>query len=116
MRRLTRMGLLTDAQQKLDYVLGLSIEQFLDRRLQTRVFEAGLAKSLHHARVLIQQRHIRVGRRLVNVPSFMCRLESDKHIEFALTSPLGGGRPGRVKRKNDRLKAEKGVGEDDDEV
>merc|ERR1712061_841539 len=79
LRRLTRMGLLTENQQKLDYVLGLTLEQFLDRRLQTRVFEAGLAKSLHHARVLIKQRHIRVGRRLVDVPSFMLRLESDKH-------------------------------------
>merc|ERR1712061_628227 len=117
LRRLTRMGLLTENQQKLDYVLGLTLEQFLDRRLQTRVFEAGLAKSLHHARVLIKQRHIRVGRRLVDVPSFMLRLESDKHIEFALTSPLGGGRPGRVKRKSDRNKAEKsGEGVDDDEV
>merc|ERR1719229_2130409 len=117
MRRLTRMGLLNDTQQKLDFILGLNLEQFLDRSLQTRVFEAGLAKSLHHARVLIKQRHIRVGRRLVTIPSFMCRLESDKHIEFALTSPLGGGRPGRVKRRNDRLKAEKGGGDaDDDEV
>merc|ERR1719333_1928546 len=115
MRRLTRLGLLNESQQRLDFILGLTIEQFLDRRLQTRVFEAGLAKSLHHARVLIKQRHIRVGRRLCNVPSFMVRLESDKHIEFALTSPLGGGRPGRVKRKNDRLKAEKGGGEDDDD-
>jgi len=117
MRRLTRMGLLNDTQQRLDFILGLNLEQFLDRRLQTRVFEAGLAKSLHHARVLIKQRHIRVGRRMVDVPSFMLRLESDKHIEFSLTSPLGGGRPGRVKRKSDRTKAEKGGGDgDDDEV
>merc|ERR1719229_2015769 len=117
MRRLTRMGLLNDTQQKLDFILGLNLEQFLDRRLQTRVFEAGLAKSLHHARVLIKQRHIRVGRRLCDVPSFMLRLDSDKHIEFALTSPLGGGRPGRVKRKTDRNKAAKGGdGDDEDEV
>jgi len=99
LRRLTRLGVLTENEQKLDYVLGLTVEKFLDRRLQTRVFNSGLAKSIHHARVLIRQRHIRVGKRLVNVPSFMVRLDSEKHIEFALTSPLGGGRPGRVKRK-----------------
>jgi small subunit ribosomal protein S9e len=29
------------------------------RRLQTLVFKQNLAKSLHHARVLIRQRHIR---------------------------------------------------------
>lgn len=59
LRRLTRMGILNENEQKLDYVLGLTPEKFLERRLQTRVFRAGLAKSIHHARVLIRQRHIR---------------------------------------------------------
>ena len=54
-----------------------------------------------------------VGRQIVNVPSFMVRVESQPHIEFALTSPLGGGRPGRVKRKN--LANKGGEGGDDDE-
>lgn len=42
----------------------------------------------------------RVRKQIVNVPSFIVRLDSQKHIDLALTSPLGGGRPGRVKRKN----------------
>lgn len=46
---------------KLDYVLALRIEDFLERRLQTCVYKLGLAKSIHHARVLIKQRHIRYG-------------------------------------------------------
>jgi len=100
LRRLTRIGVLGENEQKLDYCLALTPEKFLDRRLQTRVFNSGLAKSIHHARVLIKQRHIRVGKRLVDIPSFLVRLDSEKHIEFALTSPLGGGRAGRVKRKN----------------
>ena len=33
------------------------------------------------------------------MPSFIVRLDSQKHIDFALTSPFGGGRPGRVRRK-----------------
>jgi small subunit ribosomal protein S9e len=78
LRRLTRLGLLSESEQKLDYVLGLSIEKFMDRRLQTRVFASGLALSIHHARCLIKQRHIRVGKRMVNVPSFMVRVESEK--------------------------------------
>eukprot|EP00959_Pyramimonas_sp_CCMP1952_P135586 2836778-Pyramimonas_sp.AAC.1 len=41
-----------------------------------------------------------VGKQIVNVPSFLVRVESQKHIDFALKSPFGGGRPGRVKRKN----------------
>jgi len=35
-------------------------------------------------------------------------MESDKHIEFALTSPMGIGRPGRVRRKNAKSKSAKG--------
>ncbi|KAL5077840.1 hypothetical protein RYX36_016824 [Vicia faba] len=95
--------------------LALTVENFLERRLQTLVFKSGMAKSIHHARVLIRQRHIRVGRQVVNIPSFMVRVDSQKHIDFSLTSPLGGGRPGRVKRKNLKAAAKKASGGDGDE-
>merc|ERR1712042_124543 len=112
LRRLVRIGVLDEARMKLDYVLGLKVEDFLERRLQTQVFKLGLAKSIHHARVLIRQRHIRVRKQLVNVPSFIVRLDSRKHIDFSLKSPYGGGPPGRVKRMN----AKKGKdGDDEDE-
>merc|ERR1712122_230141 len=100
-------------RMKLDYVLGLKVEDFLERRLQTQVFKLGLAKSIHHARVLIRQRHIRVRKQVVNVPSFVVRLDSQKPIDFSLKSPLGGGRPGRVKRKNAK-KGGSGGGDDEE--
>jgi len=100
LRRLVRIGVLNEDRMKLDYVLGLRVEDFLERRLQTQVFKKGLAKSIHHARVMILQRHIRVRRQLVNVPSFIVRLDSEKHIDLSVKSPYGAGRPGRVKRKN----------------
>jgi len=56
----------------------------------------------------------RVGRQLVNIPSFMVRVDSEKHIDFSLTSPLGGGEPGRVKRKNQK-KASGGGGDGDED-
>lgn len=113
LRRLVRIGVLDENRMKLDYVLGLKVEDFLERRLQTQVFKLGLAKSIHHARVLIRQRHIRVRRQVVNVPSFIVRLDSQKHIDFAHKSPFGGGRPGRVKRRNMK-KGDKA--EDEEEV
>ncbi|GFY87037.1 40S ribosomal protein S9-2 [Actinidia chinensis var. chinensis] len=115
LRRMNRYGLLEENQNKLDYVLALTVENFLERRLQTLVFKTGMAKSIHHARVLIRQKHIRVGRQVVNIPSFMVRMDSQKHIDFSLTSPLGGGRPGRVKRKNQKAAAKKAAGGDGDE-
>ncbi|KAF0739838.1 hypothetical protein Ae201684P_016864 [Aphanomyces euteiches] len=93
MRRLKRFGLLAEDENELDFVLQMNTQKLLERRLQTKVFKQGLAKSIHHARVLIKQRHIRVGRQLVDVPSFMVRLDSEKHIDFAVTSPYGQGRP-----------------------
>ena len=58
---------------------------------------------------------IRVGRQVVNIPSFMVRVESAKHIDFSLTSPLGQGRPGRVKRKNLKAASKKAAGGDGEE-
>lgn len=58
-RRLVRQGVLDQSRMRLDYVLSLRPEDFLERRLQTVIFRLGLARSIHHARVLIRQRHVR---------------------------------------------------------
>merc|ERR1712012_841903 len=104
LRRLVRTGVLAEDKMKLDYVLAL----------KTQVFKLGLAKSIHHARVLIRQRHIRVRKQVVNIPSYIVRLDSQKHIDFSLKSPLGGGRPGRVKRKNAKKPKGGDAGSDDE--
>ena len=59
----------------------------------------------------------RVGKQIVDIPSFIVRLDSQKHIDFALTSPYGGGRAGRCKRKRAAAAAAKGTEEEaeDDE-
>merc|ERR1711908_169647 len=114
LRRMIRLGLLLESEKKLDYVLGLTTAKIMERRLQTKVFKLGLAKSIHHARVLIRQRHIRVGKQICNIPSYLVRVDSEKHIDFALTSPFGGGRPGRVRRR--RMKSGGGdKGEEDED-
>ena len=115
LRRCTRLGLLDEDKRELDYVLAIKVADLLARRLQTLVFKQSLAKSLHHARVLIRQRHIRVGKQMVNVPSFAVRLDSEKHIDYALTSPFGNGRPGRNKRKNAGGGGDGGDGDGEDD-
>ena len=37
LRRLVRIGVLDEGRMKLDYVLGLKVEDFMERRLQTQV-------------------------------------------------------------------------------
>jgi small subunit ribosomal protein S9e len=114
LRRLKRYGMLSEDENELDFVLRLNVQKLLERRLQTKVFKQNLAKSIHHARVLIKQRHIRVGKQLVDVPSFLVRMDSEKHIDFAVTSPYGQGRPGRVARRRAAQRAAAG-GEEDEE-
>ena len=112
LRRMNRYGLLDESQNKLDYVLALIVKNFLEQRLQTLVFKSGMAKSIHHTRVLIRQKHISVVRQVVNIPSFMGRVDSQKHIDFSLNSPFGGGHPGRVKHRNQNAAAKKAAGGD----
>ncbi|GAB5035318.1 ribosomal protein s4 [Nannochloropsis oceanica] len=115
LRRCVRAGLLEQDKAELDYVLQLTTQKLLERRLQTKVYKQSLAKSIHHARVLIRQRHIRVGKQLVNIPSFLVRVDSEKHIDFSTTSPYGQGRKGRVARRREaqRAAAAGGGGGDD---
>ena len=115
LRKLVRLGLLNENERKLDYALAMTAEKMLERRLQTKVFKSGLAKTIHHARVMIRQRHIRVGKQLCNSPSFLVRVDSEKHIDYALSSPYGGGRAGRVKRRSLKREGASGAANDDEE-
>jgi len=54
-----------------------------------------------------------VRKQLVNVPSYIVRLDSQKHINLAVNSPYAGGKPGRVKRKKLAKAAAGGDSKDD---
>ncbi|NXO75472.1 RS9 protein, partial [Sitta europaea] len=110
LRRLVRIGVLDEGKMKLDYILGLKIEDFLERRLQTQVFNLGVFSRGFFGFLAAA----RVRKQVVNIPSFIVRLDSQKHIDFSLRSPYGGGRPGRVKRKNAK-KGQGGAGGAEDE-
>ncbi|CAK0827192.1 unnamed protein product, partial [Prorocentrum cordatum] len=70
LRRMIRIGLLMESEKKLDYVLGLTSAKIMERRLQTKVFKLGLAKSIHHARVLIRQLSASASRSATSRPSW----------------------------------------------
>merc|ERR1712224_1008625 len=99
-RRIVKLGLLKENERKLDYVLSLTINEFMKRRLQTCVADTrNLARSMHHSRVLIRQRHISIGKQMVDIPSYMVRVSSEQHIQLAPTSVYKTGALGRLKRK-----------------
>ena len=118
--RMMRLGVLKEQERRLDYVLGLTVPQFLERRLATMVFKKKIAVSHHAARVMIYQKHIRVGKQLVNIPSFMVRVENESQISQGANSSLTGAMAGRTKKmklkgkgKEEPKKAVEEAGEDE---
>jgi len=55
-------------------VTGLILLQLLEMRLDTICFSLGFAKSIAQARQLVNHGHITVNKKVVNIPSFQCRL------------------------------------------
>jgi small subunit ribosomal protein S9e len=98
LKRLTQLGVLSDDKQALDYVLSLTPQSLLERRLQTQVQKAGLATSVHQARTLIFHRHIAVGDQLINQPGFLVWKDNEGNIRHSVTSVIQGERLGRKKR------------------
>ena len=85
--RLSNLGIVPE-QASLDNVLDLTIENVLDRRLQTQVFKLGLAHSLSQSRQLINHGHINVGDKKVSSPSYLVSREDEKTVAYNPISPL----------------------------
>jgi len=85
--RLHRLGILPETAA-LDDVLDLSLEDILERRLQTLVFRKGLTKSIHQARQLITHGHVAIEGKRVSSPSYLVLRDEEAKISYAQTSPL----------------------------
>jgi small subunit ribosomal protein S4 len=85
--RLKKLGVLNETAV-LDDVLDLTIEDVLERRLQTIVFRKGLAKTVQQTRQLITHGHVTIGNRRVTVPSYIVTRAEESQITYAPTSPL----------------------------
>ncbi|MCS7123837.1 MAG: 30S ribosomal protein S4 [Candidatus Bathyarchaeota archaeon] len=85
--RLKKLGMIHE-KAVLDDVLDLTVEDILERRLQTVVFRKGLAKTIHQARQLITHGHIAIGNQRVTVPSYLVSREEEDKVNYAPDSPL----------------------------
>jgi small subunit ribosomal protein S4 len=85
--RLHRLGILPE-ESALDDVLDLALEDILGRRLQTLVFQRGLASSIQQARQLITHGHIAIEGRKVSTPSYLVLKDEEEKIEYSPKSPL----------------------------
>ena len=78
--KLNRLGLI-DKDSSLDDVLELSLENILERRLQTVIFRKGLCKTVKQARQFIVHGHVTVGENKIRWPSFIVPKELEKNIK-----------------------------------
>ena len=105
--RMMRIGVLAKNEKELDYVLSLTTQKFLDRRLQTIVHANQFAKSIHQARTLIFQKKIALNKgtrnQIINIPSFVVRKENETKI-LKLNDKEGESRT----KKRTKAKKEKG--------
>ena len=73
---------------KLDDILGMELQDILNRRLQTIIYKQGLARSVDQARQLITHEHIKVGERVITFPSYLVTLADESKIGFSDNSPM----------------------------
>jgi len=78
--RLTQTGLLKSTT--LEAILALTVEDLLERRLQTIVYRKGYAKTPRQARQLVTHGQIMVGENVVSVPRYPVKLSEENTVRF----------------------------------
>ena len=97
MTKLNRLGLLPE-NASLDDVLGLTLEDILERRLQTIVTHKGMAVTMHQARQFITHGHIAIGGKRLSSPSHLVLSDEEPKIGYAPPSPIAN--PNHTVRKS----------------
>jgi small subunit ribosomal protein S4 len=69
-------------------VTGLILLQLLEMRLDTICFTLGYAKSMAQARQLVNHGHITVNKKVVDIPSFQCRINDVINIKEQTVSKI----------------------------
>ncbi len=85
--RLKKLGILQETAV-LDNVLDLSIEDILERRLQTIVFRKGLTRTIFQSRQLITHGHITINNRRVTIPGYIVPKTEEPQIMYSPESAI----------------------------
>jgi len=82
---LSRIGLI-EQNATLDDVLNLEIDDLLSRRLQTIVMKKFYFKSPYQARQAISHGHVIIGDRVVNIPSYVVKVDEEDKVKLTSES------------------------------
>ena len=86
-RRVKDLGLI-NGEVNFDSILGLTLNDLMNRRLQTLVFKKGLARTVKQARQFIVHQHVLVEGKKITSPSYLVSVKEESTIEFTTKSPL----------------------------
>ena len=87
LQRLRKLGLIGDGAHVED-VLNITLRDILQRRLQSVVFNKGLARSMNQARQFIVHEHITVNGKKITVPGYLVTINEENTIAFSSKSNL----------------------------
>lgn len=93
--------------ESLEAILGISIKNVLDRRLQTIAFKKGFAKSMKQARQMIIHRHVLIGGKINSSPSYIVRSSEEGSIELSPKSPFYDTNHAERAKESSKRKAKK---------
>lgn len=111
LQSLARLGMV-DEKAALDDVLTLSVESFLERRLQTIAWRKGLANTVIQARQFITHGHIAINGKRVTAPGYIVTAEEEKYIGYyggkkMVLRPPEKKKEGKKKEKEEKDKTVK---------
>lgn len=85
LKKLRNLGILNQ-DSTIESVLGLTMKDILERRLQSVVYRKGLARTMLQARQMIVHEHICVGENKITSPGYLVRLSEEGQIKFCSSS------------------------------
>jgi len=103
--RLNKIGLL-QKDATMESILDLSIEDILNRRLQTILISRGIARTIKQSRQFITHGHVKINEKKIDVPSYIVKLQEEPTIAFAENSSYNDSdHPERIIAKKETKKA-----------
>lgn len=81
LEKVIRLGV-AKPDTSLEDLLSLTIRDMLERRLETRVFKKGLARSVEQGRQLIAHGHIAINGRRISAPGYIVPVDEEDKIGY----------------------------------
>ncbi len=105
LKSLEKYGWVT-VDSPLEAVLSLTPKELMGRRLQTIVFNKGLALTVNQARQFIVHGHITIDNKKIDIPSYMVSITEENKLQFSPVSSIAKDEHPERAKKNQQYAQE----------